>query len=173
MIRSVLRPYISAIGGDRSRQIENTPAGAGVTKASAATGGLNGAAGDGGVAFAFASEHDDEAGGFVDVHGGVVDDDGVGGANERRDFALAVAFVALAHLFENLEHREVVTLFLMLFPAALGTNFRRRFEENFELGVREYNGADVTAFHHDSAARTGALLFGDENTANSGDRRET
>jgi len=133
---------------------------------------LDGAADDGGVAFAFAGEHDDEASGFVDVHRGVVDDDGVGGADQGRDLAFAVPFVALAHFLEHLEDGEMVALFLVLFPAALGANFWRSFEKNLQLGIRKNDSADVAAFHHDATARAGALLLGDEDAADSGDRSE-
>jgi hypothetical protein len=62
---------------------------------------------------------------------GVVNDDGIGRADQRRNFALTVALVALAHFLEHLKDAEVVALFLMLFPAALGANFRRSLEKNF------------------------------------------
>src|ERR1700675_633791 len=75
-------------------------------------------------AFALAREHDDEARGFFGVYSGVVDEHGVGGAHERRDFAFAIAFIAHADFFQDFGQSEMVPFFLVFFPAALGAYFR-------------------------------------------------
>src|SRR5260221_13038204 len=74
--------------------------------------------GGGQFLFAFAREHHDEARGFRGVHGGIVDQDGVGGAHQRRNFAFAMGLVALANFLEGLARRNAFSFFLMLFPTA-------------------------------------------------------
>src|SRR5713226_8655884 len=119
--------------------------------------------------FAFAREHDDEARGFRRIHRSIVDEDGVGGAHQRRNFTLAITLVALADFFKNLRRRHRLAFFLMLFPAALGTNFGRGFKKDFSLGAGKDNGANIAAFHHDAASSAGALLLSDEHGAHTGD----
>src|SRR5437879_1691872 len=77
----------------------------------------------GGFRFTFMGEHDNEAGGFLDVHGRVVDEHGVFRANKRRDFAFAVAFVALMNFLDDLLERQMFTLLLVLFAAPFGASF--------------------------------------------------
>src|SRR5882724_3897385 len=62
----------------------------------------------------------------------------------------------------------------MFFPTAPGAHLRRCFEEDLQLGVRKYDGANIAAFHHNSAARAATLLLGYEylaHTGNSGKAR--
>src|SRR5712672_505234 len=73
--------------------------------------------------FAFARKHHDQARGFCRIHRSVVDEDGIGGAHQRRHCTFAVALVAFADFFEDLREGQIFTLFLVLFPAALGANF--------------------------------------------------
>src|SRR6266403_2547755 len=75
--------------------------------------------------FAFARKHHDQARGYRRVHRGVVHEDGIGGADQRRHFAFAVAFVAFANFFEDLREGQIFALFLVLFPAAFRANFWR------------------------------------------------
>ena len=119
--------------------------------------------------FFFASEHDDEARGFFDVHGGVVQEDRVFGADEGRNFAFAVALVALMDFFEYLREGHVLALLFVFLAAAFGTSFGSGFKEDFQLGVGENDSADVAAFHDDTTAGTGSLLLCDEKFADFGD----
>ena len=63
-----------------------------------------------------------------------------------------------------------LAFFPVLFPTALGADFRRGVQEHLQLGLGEDDGADIPAFHHDAAARAGALLFCDENGAHARNR---
>ena len=80
---------------------------------------------------AFAREHDDEAGGFLDVHGGVVNEHGVFRTDQRRDFAFTVASVALMNFLEDLLERQMFAFLLVLFASPFGAGFGSSFEENF------------------------------------------
>src|SRR6266571_1950083 len=82
---------------------------------------------------AFACQHDDQPRGLLDSHGGIVDKDGIGGAHERRNFALAIALVALFDFLKNFSKRQLVTFFPVLFPAPLRAHFRGRIQKNLEL----------------------------------------
>src|SRR6267154_1898401 len=123
--------------------------------------------------FAFAREHHDQARGFRRIHRSVVDKDGVGGAHQRRHFAFAVAFVAFANFFEHLCERQILALFLVLFPAPLRANFRRRLKKYFQLGIRKNNSANVAPFHHNAAASPGALLLRNKHGAHRRDSGQT
>src|SRR5882757_462162 len=115
--------------------------------------------------FAFARKHHDQARGFCRIHRSVVDEDGIGGAHQRRHFAFAVALVALANFFKHLRERQILTLFLVLFPAPLRANFGRRLKKYFQLRVRENHSTNVAPFHHDAAACTRALLLRNKHSA--------
>src|SRR5712675_1932638 len=119
--------------------------------------------------FAFARKHHDQARGFCRIHRSVVDEDGIGGAHQRRNFAFAVAFVAFANFFEHLCEGQILAFFLVLFPAALRANFRRRLKKYFQLRVRENHSTNVAPFHHHAAACTRALLLCDKDSAHRSD----
>src|SRR5882757_1859317 len=122
--------------------------------------------------FAFARKHHDQAGGFRRVHCGVVDEDGIGGAHQRRHFAFAVALVAFADFVKHLRERQILALFLVLFPAPLRANFWRRLKKYFQLSVRENHSTNVAPFHHHAAACTRALLLCDKDSAHRSDGGE-
>src|SRR6267378_5058402 len=65
--------------------------------------------------FAFARKHHDQARGFRRIHRSVVDEDGIGGAHQRRHFAFAVALIAFANFLEDLRAGQIFALFLVLF----------------------------------------------------------
>src|SRR6266403_1977795 len=119
--------------------------------------------------FAFARKHHDQARGFCRIHRSVVDEDGIGGAHQRRNFAFAVAFVAFANFFEHLRERQILALFLVLFPTALRANFWRRLKKYFQLRVRENHSTNVAPFHHHAATSARALLLRNKHRAHRSD----
>src|SRR5712672_245350 len=123
--------------------------------------------------FAFARKHHDQARGFRRIHRSVVDEDGIGGANQRRHFAFAVALVAFANFFEHLCEGQILAFFLVLFPAPLRANFRRRLKKYFQLGIRKNNSTNVAPFHHHAAACSRALLLRDKHRADRSDGGQT
>ena len=55
-----------------------------------------------------------------------------------------------------------------LIEAAQAADFRRRIEEDLDVGVGKDHGADVAAFHHHAACRAQLLLQADHPGANGG-----
>src|SRR6266403_200789 len=122
--------------------------------------------------FALARKHHDQARGFCRIHRSVVDEDGIGGAHQRRHCTLAVAFVAFANFFEHLCEGQILAFFLVLFPAAFGANFWRRLKKYFQLRVRENYSTNVASLHHHTAACSRALLLCDKDSAHRSDGGE-
>jgi hypothetical protein len=120
--------------------------------------------------FTFARKLDNQARSVFHVHRGVVHKNGIGGANQRRNFALGVALVAFVNFLENLVQIERVAFFDMFLPTALCASLRRGVEKDFQFRVWKHDGADVPPFHDHSAARPSALLFGNEYRAHPRDR---
>src|SRR5207245_3776958 len=75
--------------------------------------------------FALARQHHDQPRGLLDAHRRVVHKHGIGSTRERRDFAFAIAAVALDNLIKNFRERHLFAFFLVLLPTALVAHFRR------------------------------------------------
>src|SRR5579864_9086854 len=85
---------------------------------------------------------------FILRQPGAVHVHGIGGLNQRRLRAHAIAFVAL----HNLTGNDIARL-PGLQGAALGANLRLGVEKNFYLRVWKYNGSEVAPFHHGGCRR--------------------
>src|SRR5258708_11809526 len=61
--------------------------------------------------FAFPREHHDQPRRLFDAHRRVVHQHGIGGAHERRNFALTIALVSLYHFVEHFRERKPFAFF--------------------------------------------------------------
>ena len=83
---------------------------------------------------------------------------GVGRLDERRFGAAAVAFVAFGDLRGQLLGRD-----FRLFSGTPANTFNRvGVEENLYPGIRENDGSDIAAFHHDARCVSHLTLLGYE-----------
>jgi len=96
------------------------------------------------------------------VHCRVVDQDGVAGADQRRHFRSRSRLSRSRTSSSTCASVRSSTFLLVLFPAPLRANFRRSSSKDLQFSVRENDGADVAAFHHDAATSAGTLLLRNE-----------
>ena len=92
----------------------------------------------------------------------VVQDDGVFGLPERADGARLVGMVALAQVSFDLFQRHFFAFGFQLLVAPLRADRRVGRHEDFQFGVREYDGADIASVHHDPFLPSQLLLLPDE-----------
>ncbi len=91
---------------------------------------------------------------LFDCHIGIVDDFGIVGRAKRRDFPVAILFVAFSHTFFKCGQIGVNAQFGQIMFAAYGAGKRSRSKKNLECRIREHHSAGIAAICNDGVFRT-------------------
>ena len=109
---------------------------------------------------------------FFDRHIRVVDDHGVGGGNARGVRPVRIVVVAFYHLHGDLFKRHLRAFCCEFFVSASGSRLSRSGLENFQIGVRQYDRADIASVHYDVVFFSRFTLQIEQKSSDLGYRRD-